>query len=58
MPKAGNSNQKAAARRVQRELTLPYTVALRKVTEAKTPGLSWEQAADNVIVDANPTTEA
>lgn len=49
MPKAGNSAQKKAARRVQNTLQWPYTRALRAVTEKKTPDAHWDQAADAVL---------
>lgn len=49
MPKAGNSAQKLAARRVQNTLNIPYTRALRLVTEAKVPDRNWGQAADVVL---------
>ena len=52
MPKAGNSAQKRAARRVQTTLDVPYTVALRAVTEKKTPDINWDQAADAALAEA------
>jgi hypothetical protein len=34
---------------VQSQLDIPYTQALRLVTEAKTGDIHWGQAADRVI---------
>lgn len=49
MPKAGNANEKRAARRVQCTLQIPYTEALRLVRDAKTDDINWSQAADAVL---------
>lgn len=51
MPRAGNSAQKLAARRVQNTLAWPYTRALRAVTEQKTDDINWGQAADKVLAE-------
>jgi hypothetical protein len=51
MPRAGNSAQKLAARRVQNTLQWPYTKALRAVTEQKTEDINWGQAADKVLAE-------
>ena len=51
MPKAGDSAQKLAARRVQNTLNIPYTRALRLVNEAKVPECNWGQAADAVLLE-------
>jgi hypothetical protein len=51
MPRAGNSAQKLAARRVQNTLGWNYTRALRAVTEAKTEDRHWGHAADAVIAE-------
>lgn len=51
MPKAGNSAEKLAARRVQNVLNIPYTRALRLVNAAKVPDCNWGQAADAVLLE-------
>ena len=51
VPAKGNSAEKAAARRVQRTLDIPYTLALRQVQEAKTEDIHWGQAADRVLAE-------
>jgi hypothetical protein len=51
MPKAGNSAEKAAARRVQKEFDFPYTLALRLVRGAKTTDRTWPETADFVIAE-------
>lgn len=50
-PRAGNSAQKLAARRVQNTLNIRYTEALRLVTDAKVPECNWGQAADAVLLE-------
>jgi hypothetical protein len=55
MPKAGNSAQKLAARRVQNTLQIRYTHALKLVNEAKVPGRNWGQTADAVIEERSGT---
>lgn len=54
MPRAGNSAEKLAARRVQHILGIPYTAALRKVRERKTVDINWGQAADQVLAELGP----
>lgn len=49
MTSTGNNAQKLAARRVQNTLGWRYTRALRAVTEQKSEGINWGQAADEVI---------
>jgi hypothetical protein len=50
-PRAGNSAQKLAARRVQNTLNIRYTEALNLVNQAKVPECNWGQAADAVILE-------
>ncbi len=54
MPRKGNTAEKAAARRVQEVLGIPYTRALRLVQEAKTENTHWGQAADRVLTEQQP----
>lgn len=52
MPKAGNSAEKLAARRIQNTLDILYTEALALLRAAKVPEVNWGTAADVVIEEA------